>query len=106
MVWTPPRLRHNWASPRAWCANTWFEHCSTAANVWTSTAMTTHATPCSTHIERDPICLAAAEWYVRLHSGEISIEEALAWQRWLNESPANSRAFARIEEVSHVLRTI
>jgi ferric-dicitrate binding protein FerR (iron transport regulator) len=57
-------------------------------------------------IERDPTHLAAAEWYVRLHSSEVSIEETLAWQRWLNESPANSQAFARIEEVSHVLRAV
>jgi ferric-dicitrate binding protein FerR (iron transport regulator) len=57
-------------------------------------------------IERDPTHLAAAEWYVRLHSSEVSIEETLAWQRWLNESPANPQAFARIEEVSHVLRTV
>jgi transmembrane sensor len=68
--------------------------------------MTNPDTPVSTDIERDPTHLAAAEWYVRLHSGEISIEDTLAWQRWLNESPVNSRAFARIEEVSHVLRTI
>jgi ferric-dicitrate binding protein FerR (iron transport regulator) len=57
-------------------------------------------------IESDPIHLAAAEWYVRLQSSEVSIEDTLAWQRWLNESPANSQAFARIEEVSHVLRTV
>jgi transmembrane sensor len=57
-------------------------------------------------IERDPTHLAAAEWYVRLQSSEVSIEDTLAWQRWLNESPANSQAFARIEEVSHVLRTV
>jgi transmembrane sensor len=60
----------------------------------------------SIDIERDPTHLAAAEWYVRLHSGEVSIEDTLAWQRWLNESPANSQAFARIEEVSHVLRAV
>ena len=60
----------------------------------------------SIDIERDPIHLAAAEWYVRLHSGEVSIEDTLAWQRWLNESPANSHAFARIEEVAHVLRAV
>lgn len=57
-------------------------------------------------IERDPTHLAAAEWYVRLHSSAVSIEDTLAWQRWLNESPANPLAFARIEEVSHVLRTV
>jgi len=60
----------------------------------------------SPDIERDPTHLAAAEWYVRLHSGEVSIEDTLAWQRWLNECPANYQAFARIEEVSHVLRAL
>jgi transmembrane sensor len=68
--------------------------------------MTNPDTPFSTDIERDPTYLAAAEWYVRLHSGEISIEDTLAWQRWLNESQANSRAFARMEEVSQALRTV
>jgi transmembrane sensor len=57
-------------------------------------------------IERDPTHLAAAEWYVRLHSSEVSIEDTLAWQCWLKESPANSQAFARIEEVSYVLRAV
>ena len=57
-------------------------------------------------IERDPTHLAAAEWYVRLHGSEVSIEDTLEWQRWLSESPANSHAFARIEEVSHALRAL
>jgi transmembrane sensor len=68
--------------------------------------MTDPNLPFSSDIERDPTHLAAAEWYVRLHSGEISIEDTLAWQRWLKESPANSLAFARIEEVSQVLRAV
>jgi transmembrane sensor len=36
----------------------------------------------------------------------VSLEDTLAWQAWLNESPANARAFARIEEVSQALRTL
>jgi len=59
-----------------------------------------------TDIERDPAYLAAAEWFVRLQGSEVSIEDTLAWQAWLNESPANARAFARIEELSHVLRKV
>ena len=68
--------------------------------------MTNPNTQFASDTERDPAHLAAAEWYVRLHSCEVSIEDALAWQRWLNESPANSQAFARIEEVSQVLRKV
>jgi transmembrane sensor len=54
-------------------------------------------------IENDPAHLAAAEWFVRLQSTEVSLEETLAWQAWLHESPGNALAFARIEEVSQVL---
>lgn len=57
-------------------------------------------------IERDPAHLAAAEWFVRLQGTEVSLEDTLAWQRWLNESPENARAFARIEEVSQALRFV
>jgi len=60
----------------------------------------------STDIERDPTHLAAAEWFVRLHGSEVSIEETLAWQAWLRESPDNARAFARLEELSDVLRSL
>jgi ferric-dicitrate binding protein FerR (iron transport regulator) len=47
-------------------------------------------------IENDPAHLAAAEWFVRLQSTEVSLEETLAWQAWLHESPGNALAFARI----------
>src|SRR6202041_1691664 len=30
----------------------------------------------------------------------------LAWQAWLNENPTNAQAFARIEEISQVLRDV
>jgi transmembrane sensor len=68
--------------------------------------MTDPATPSSSDVERDPTHLAAAEWFVRLQGSEVSLEDTLAWQAWLNESPANARAFARIEEVSQVLRSL
>jgi len=54
-------------------------------------------------IERDPTHQAAADWFVRLQGSEVSIEDTLAWQAWLNESPANARAFTRIEALSQVL---
>ena len=66
--------------------------------------MAKHPTPVSDDIERDPTHFAAADWFVRLQSTEVSLEETLAWQAWLHENPSNAQAFARIEEVSQVLR--
>jgi transmembrane sensor len=68
--------------------------------------MTDHSTPLPTDIDRDPVHLAAADWLVRLQSTDVSIEDTLAWQAWLNENPTNARAFARIEEISQVLRDV
>ena len=58
------------------------------------------------NIEHDPVHQAAADWLVRLQSKDLSIEETLQWQAWLSESPANSRAFARLEEVTLALRAL
>jgi transmembrane sensor len=68
--------------------------------------MARHPSPISDDIERDPTHFAAADWFVRLQSTEVSVEETLAWQAWLHESPSNAEAFARIEEVSQVLRDL
>ena len=57
-------------------------------------------------IEDDPIHLAAADWFVRLQSTEVSLEATLAWQAWIHESPLNAQAFARIEEISDVMRHV
>ena len=57
-------------------------------------------------IEHDPIHLAAADWFVRLQSTDVTLEETLEWQRWLHGDPSNARAFARIEEISHALRGV
>ncbi len=59
--------------------------------------------PGSHDIENDPLHLAAADWFVRLQSTEVSLEETLAWQAWIHEHPANAAAFARIEEISQAL---
>ena len=59
-----------------------------------------------TDIELDPVHLAAADWLLRLQEQDLSIEDTLAWQAWLSESPENARAFARLEEVSQVLRSM
>lgn len=66
--------------------------------------MTKHPTPISEDIELDATHFAAADWFVRLQSTEVSLQETLAWQAWLHENPSNAEAFARIEEVSQVLR--
>lgn len=57
-------------------------------------------------IEHDPAHLAAAEWLLRLQARELSIEDTLAWQAWLNESPEHARAFARLEEVAQTVRLL
>jgi transmembrane sensor len=62
--------------------------------------------PFSHEIENDPLHLAAADWFVRLQSTEVSLEETLAWQAWLSENSANAQAFARIEEISQALRDV
>jgi transmembrane sensor len=68
--------------------------------------MTKQSAPPPTEIDRDPIHLAAAEWLVRLQSTDISIEDTLAWQSWLNENPANAFAFADLEAISQALRDV
>jgi transmembrane sensor len=62
--------------------------------------------PIPQEIENDPLHLAAADWFVRLQSTEVSLEDTLAWQAWLGENSANAQAFARIEEISQALRDL
>jgi transmembrane sensor len=68
--------------------------------------MAKNSTTVSHDIEHDPIHFAAADWLVRLQSTEVSLEETLEWQAWLNASPSNAQAFARIEELSLALRAL
>jgi transmembrane sensor len=68
--------------------------------------MAKHSTTFSDDIEHDPIHFAAADWLVRLQSTEVSLEETLEWQAWLNASPSNAQAFARMEEMSQALRAL
>ena len=68
--------------------------------------MSEQRTPVSSEIENDPLHLAAADWFVRLQSTEVSLEDTLAWQAWLGENSANAAAFARIEEISQALRDV
>jgi transmembrane sensor len=50
--------------------------------------------------ERDPTYLAAADWLVRLQNPNVSLEETLAWQAWINEDARHAHAFAKVEAVS------
>ncbi len=68
--------------------------------------MSNPSTPVVTDIERDPAYLAAAEWFLRLQDPEVTIDDTLAWQAWLSESPRNAQAFARLEEMTQVLRSV
>jgi len=68
--------------------------------------MSNPSTSVVTDIERDPAYLAAAEWFLRLQDTEVTLDDTLAWQAWLTESPRNAEAFARLEEMSQVLRSI
>src|SRR6202789_1655517 len=102
-----PRPSHAGSElPTAWGPNTSSEHCFTAAPTWTLNAMAEQPMPLSNEIENDPLQLIAADWLVRLQSTEVSLEETLAWQAWIQESPANAEAFARMEELSQALREI
>jgi transmembrane sensor len=62
--------------------------------------------PLPADIECDPTYLAAAEWFLRLQGTEVTLEDTLAWQTWLQESAKNAQAFARLEEMSQVLRAL
>ena len=68
--------------------------------------MTDHGTQLPIEIDRDPTHLAAADWLVRLQSTDVSIEDTLAWQAWLKADPTHAQAFARMEEISQVLRSV
>ena len=68
--------------------------------------MTDRKLPLPSDIERDPVHEAAAEWFVRLQDVQVSIDEVLAWQNWVNESPRHAQAYARIEETSQALRSL
>ncbi len=48
----------------------------------------------------------AADWFVRMNSGDVSLEETLAWQAWIHEHPSHGQAFADIEEISQALRDV
>jgi len=54
--------------------------------------------------DRDPIHLAAAQWFARLRDRDVSLDDTLAWQAWMGEDPRHAQAFARLEDVSSALQ--
>ncbi len=40
---------------------------------------------------------AASEWFARLQSPQATLEDALAAERWADESPENRRAWAMVQ---------
>jgi transmembrane sensor len=56
-------------------------------------------------VDRDPIHETAAGWFARLRDSNVSLEDTLAWQAWMQEDPRHAQAFARIEEVSSALQS-
>lgn len=44
-------------------------------------------------LSNDPTLLAAAEWFERLHTGEVDPETISRWQQWLADKPEHKRAF-------------
>ena len=53
--------------------------------------------------DRDPVHMAAADWFARLREPDLSLEETMAWQSWMSADARHAEAFARIEAVSSVL---
>lgn len=56
--------------------------------------------------ERDPIYASAVTWLARMQDPEVSLDDTLAWQQWIKESPRHAEAFARLEEVSAAARAV
>jgi len=54
--------------------------------------MTDRSLPLPSDIERDPVHQAAAEWFVRLQDAPVSMDEVVAWQNWISESPRHAEA--------------
>lgn len=52
--------------------------------------------------DQDPRARAAAEWFLELRSGDVSMERIGEWQRWLATDAANKLAFEQIESFWHM----
>lgn len=47
----------------------------------------------------DTVHVAAADWLTRLQDADLSLEDSLQWQRWIEADPRHARAFARLESI-------
>lgn len=56
--------------------------------------------------DHDRAHLAAAEWLLKLRDANVSVDEVMAWQRWVQADPKNLAAFERMQEMSLQLRSL
>lgn len=49
--------------------------------------------------EKDPVLMAAAEWFFEVRSNEVPVERIAEWQEWLAQDPAHRQAFEKIESL-------
>ncbi len=57
-------------------------------------------------VEEDPIHAQAAEWLTRLENPQVSLEETLNWQLWMQADQRHAQAFERIERTARTLREL
>lgn len=57
-------------------------------------------------LSNDPVLLAAAEWFERLHNAEPDADAVSRWQEWLAEKPEHKRAFDEYIALSQRLEAI
>jgi len=56
--------------------------------------------------ERDAIHAVAADWFVRLRQRDLSLEDTLAWQKWMMLDTRHSDAFHRIEGLWQMMDSV
>lgn len=49
--------------------------------------------------EKDPVLMAAAEWFFEVRSNDVPVERIAEWQEWLAQDPAHRHAFEKIESL-------
>ncbi len=56
--------------------------------------------------EHDETYAEAADWFARLHDGEVTVEQTMEWQHLMAQRPKFAAAYARIAEVWDALDAI
>jgi transmembrane sensor len=56
--------------------------------------------------EHDETYAEAADWFARLHDGEVTVEQTMEWQHLMAQRPTFAAAYARIAEVWDALDAI